>query len=224
MSNDFVWNSPRLYGAYDTFGSLNLTVSSPPQSWTEPLDIEEMKEFLKLPVRSPAIESEDDLLSMQISAARIFAEGKQRRPLIQKQWDLSMDYFNSYRIALAPHLASVDLVKYRDSNGNYTTLVEDTDYIVDKAKHPGIIQPAFNTVWPASTLWPSSAVLIRFTAGLAADDPWWSESGNLVKSGMKELISQWWNNTLPFEVGMTPTSISPYFDYKFSFGALEHVG
>ena len=64
----------------------------------------------------------------------------QGRTLSRKQWDLSLDYWPSYRIELREPLASVDLVRYRDSDGNYSMMTENTDYVVDTARQPGAIR------------------------------------------------------------------------------------
>ena len=126
-----------LYGALVAYGNLNLTESSPPQSFTEPLTLAEVKSYLKVPERSPTDTAEDDELMSLISAARESAEILQGRDLVRKQWDLSDDYWPSYRIALRAPLVSVDLAQYRDSNGNYTVLTQDIDFIVDASKGPG---------------------------------------------------------------------------------------
>jgi len=182
-------------------GSLNLTVSSPVQSFTEPLSLAEMKSYLNVPDRAVADSYENTHIESLIQAAREQAEILQRRDLVRKQWDLSMDAFPTAEIELRDPLVSVDLFKYRDSDGNYTTLAENTDYVVDTAKHPGVVTPAYGESWPSFTAWPSSAVLVRFTSGLVSTDVFWNDAGARVKNGMKLLISAWWNNRLPFEVG-----------------------
>jgi hypothetical protein len=103
-------------------------------------------------------------------AARQQAEIAQGRDLVPKQYDLSFDYWTGYHLELGSPLVSVDLVQYKDQAGTVTTMVENTDYIVDKAKRPGILAPPNNTIWPIFTPWPSSAILIRFTSGFTASD------------------------------------------------------
>jgi uncharacterized phiE125 gp8 family phage protein len=180
----------------NTYGSLNLTVTSPEQSFTEPITLTEAKQFLNLPDRSPTDEAEDAEIEGMITAAREIAETEQGRDLVEKQWDLSLDYFPCV-IELRSPLVSVDLVQYKDSDGNVTALVADTDYIVDTAKQPGVIMPAYGESWPSFTPWPSSAVTVRHTAGFSATAAFWSDSGARVRIGMKMLISEWWNNRLP---------------------------
>jgi uncharacterized phiE125 gp8 family phage protein len=198
------------YGAIASYGTLNLTASSPPQSFVEPLTLADMKSFLNLPPRSPVDNSEDAQINAFISGARNQAEIMQGRDLVVKQWDLSLDYFFKYQIELRPSLQSVDLVTYRDRLGNVYPLIQNVDYIVDASKQPGLITPKYNVIWPSFVAWPTSAVLVRFTAGLTSTDPFWSDIGQLVKNGMRLLISAWFNNRLPFELGSGVVDEYPY--------------
>lgn len=206
----------RGYGAYVDYGSLNLTDASPAQSFTEPLSLTEVKAFLNIEESSPADDTDDVMLEAMIPAARELAEIFQGRDLVRKQWDLSLDYWRAYQIELRDPLVSVDLVRYRDSSGNYTTLTADTDYIVDASKHPGVVMPAYSKSWPSFTGWPSSAVLIRFTSGKMASDPFWADAGSRLKVGMRYLISGWYENRLPAVFGKLeeiPFSISSCLGY-----------
>jgi uncharacterized phiE125 gp8 family phage protein len=177
-----------------SYGSLELTETSPPQSFVEPLMLAEMQSYLNLPEGN----TEGDTLQALIAAARATAEVFQGRDLVRKQWDLHFDYWPAPFIALRAPLFSVDLVKYRDSGGAYTTLAENTDYVVDLNKKPGGIAPPWGHTWPAHTPWPSSSILVRFTSGLAADAVFWSDAGQRVKVGMRMLIAEWFSNRIPF--------------------------
>ena len=207
---------------YSGYSSLSLTVTSPAQDFTEPITLAEMKEYLNLPARSPADDAEDDLINAMISGAREVAEILQGIDLLRKQYDLVSDYFWTYRIPLRGPLVSVDLFRYRDSDGAYTTLTENTDYIVDTSKHPGIIAPPYNSTWPTFTPWPSSAVLVRFTSGLSATDAFWNDAGKRIIMGMKLLVSMWYNNRLPYDTGRAaeyPFAVTSLL----SFGARNNV-
>ena len=192
------YGSALMWGAYVTYGTLNLTKASPPQCFCEPLTLDEVKAYLKVPQRSPSDPVEDDFLLSLISAARAYAENAQGRDLVRKQYDLVFDYWMSYRIELPPvPLVSVDLVQYTDNNGVTATLAEGTDYIVDTEKQPGCLLPAYNTTYPSFTPKPSSAILVRFSSGYDPCDPWWAGDGQVVKEGMRYMISQWYNVRLP---------------------------
>jgi uncharacterized phiE125 gp8 family phage protein len=222
--DDYGFTRYGLYGALDRFGSLSLTDSSPAQSWTEPLALDLVKDYLKVPQRSPADSFEDMQISTFIAAARYQAEILQGRDLVQKQFDLTFDYWPSFRIRLRDPLKTIDLIQTKDNNGTTTDLTENTDFIVDTSKHPGIITPPYNGTWPAFSLWPTSSILIRFTAGYSASDAYWNGPGMLVKNGMLLLISAWYNNHLPFEKGVGASDEYPYaVTHCLSSGALERA-
>jgi uncharacterized phiE125 gp8 family phage protein len=209
MFGEFLANSG-LY-ALDPYGSLSLTESSPPQSFVEPLTVAEMKAYLKLPAtRSPVDPAEDQEIADFISAARIEAEVLQGRDLVRKQWDLSLDYWLESIIRLRAPLVSVDLIQVKDSTGAVSALVENTDYITDLAKSPGLLAPPYNSTWRNFTPWPSSAILIRYTSGMSGSSVWWQADGMTVKAGMRRLISDWYNNKLPFEKTREPATEIPF--------------
>lgn len=190
------------------YGTTALTNSSPQQTFAEPLTLAEVKSFLELPERSPSDPTEDAMLEGMITAAREQAEVAQGRDLVQKQYDLLLDHIWHYawnesrhyasgEIFLRAPLVSVDLLRYRDSDGVEHDLTENTDYIVDLAR--GLIMPPYGESWASFTPWPSSAVLIRYTAGYGPTDPFWSNAGQRVLLGMKALISHWFVHRLPFD-------------------------
>jgi uncharacterized phiE125 gp8 family phage protein len=197
------------YGALVPYGTRILTETSPPQSFTEPLQLADVKAYLKIPDRSPADTYEDALVQSLISGARAAAEEAQGgSELIVRQWDHYFDYWPSYRLELGNPLVSVDLVQYQDSDGVFHALTTDVDYLVDTVKKPGVLMPTWNNTWPTFQAWPSSSVLIRYTSGYAATNAWWTgEIGQMVLNGMRLLISDWYNNRLPWD---TPLKEMPY--------------
>jgi uncharacterized phiE125 gp8 family phage protein len=218
------WHDRYFDDYFNRYGSLRLTEASPPQAIDEPLTLDEVKKYLRLPERSPVDQDEDDEILGLISAARDIAEIHQQRDLVRKQWDLHFDYWPSYRISLRSPLHSVDLVQYKDSDGNVTPLVLNTDYIVDPAKEPAILTPPYNVVWPTFTPWPSSSILIRFSSGYSFDSVFWQGPGARIKNGMKLLISAWFNGKLPFEKGASASQEYPYaVTACLGYGARERV-
>jgi uncharacterized phiE125 gp8 family phage protein len=214
-----------LYGWLESYGTLSLTESSPPQSFVEPFTLDEVKSFLKLPQRSPTDPDEDALVTELISAARVQAEYMQGKDLIQKQWDLSMDFWLDYFIKLRAPLLSVDLFTLLDSTGATTTLVENTDYIVDTKKRPGLVAPPYNMMWNVFTPWPSSAILIRFTSGYNSNSVFWQADGRTIRTGMRLLINEWFTGRLPFDREFDPRKELPYgVTAMLSQGTLKHVG
>lgn len=203
------------------YGAIELTVASPPQSFTEPLSLDEIMYFLHVEQSSPPDLGQEDMLETMIIAARELAEVAQGRDLTAKQYDLSLDFFaGSNMMSQAPHiyssglmfnfgtgygneielrspLQSVDLVQYINSDGAVFTLTENTDYLVDKNR--SLIITPYGKMWPFFTARPSSAVTIRFTSGFPSNHPFWSNAGQRILMGMKMLISSWHENRIPFE-------------------------
>ena len=198
-----------LYGAIDSYGTLNPTVQSPVAVVVEPFTVDEICTYLRVsPDETPARTNE---LAGFITAARIQAEIAQNRDLVTKFWDLTFDYWMAYRIQLRAPLVSVSLVQYTDWTETTFTLNPGTDYTVDTSKQPGTISPPYNKTWPTFTSQASSAVLIRFTSGYANTDPFWAGGdGAMIKMGMKKLIADWDSNRLSFEMGSGSMAEYPY--------------
>lgn len=197
------WNS--------NWPSLRLSVTSPFQSWVEPLTRQEVLTFIKLEYGNEADPLQDDEIDLMIVAARAAAEQFQNRDLVRKQWDMSLDYWPSRQIILRDPLVSVDLVQYKASDATVTPLVENTDYIVDAAKQTPLIEPAYSKQWPHFVPWPSSAITIRFTSGYASvADPWWKTTGAVVKRGMLFLIGHWFTNRTAWTRGIGNVEEYPF--------------
>lgn len=203
-------------------GNLTLTVSSPAQTFTEKLTVAEVEHFLHLPALSPEDTERNALIESLIIAAREVAENYQGRDLIEKQWDLRLSGFPAV-IELRPHLQTVDLVQYTDYTGTANTLTETTDYIVDTAKQPGVIMPPYDGSWPSFTAYPTSPVLIRFTAGLASDDIFWSDAGQRVLIGMKKLIELWYNESEILPPGSSGASVPFGIQMLLSTGGIPRA-
>jgi uncharacterized phiE125 gp8 family phage protein len=209
----------RYDSTYDEFGTLRLTEGETPQTFTEPLDLTDVKNYLRI---DPEMNDDDYLVTVLISAAREQAEILQGRDLVRKQYDLNYDYWPQYRVALRAPTVSVDLVQYKDLSGNVTTMSEGTDYVVDLAKHPAIITPPWNISWPSFTPWPSSAITIRFTSGYDKESSFWYGPGARLKAGMMMLISSWYEKRLPFETGIGAANEYPFAVTScLTYGALR---
>lgn len=176
-----------------TYGALDLTVSSPAQSFIEPIDTRQVRTWLGLPETDPD-EDQDLMLNSLISAAREIAELYQHRDLAVKQYDLRLDSF-PFDIELGYPVQSVDLVQYTDSTGTEVALVVGTDYIVDTARN--LITTVYGGTWPTATLYPSGGVLVRFTAGYPPTHPFWSAKGARIKTFMQLAIATWHEGKLP---------------------------
>ena len=120
-----------------------LTVTSPPQSPTEPLTVAAVKTILRIPT---ADTTKDSMIELYIVAARQLAETRQGRDLVGKQWDLTMDCFPRV-IETRDNLSTVDLLRYRDSDTPYGVSRKTASKL---AKTLGLV---FSTV--AKTAWLS---------------------------------------------------------------------
>jgi hypothetical protein len=220
-----------------TYGTIELTQASPAQIFVEPLALAQAKTFLRIGSVSPADAEEDLQLLGFITAARETAEILQGIDLIPKQYDLSLDillgqyavtdpgfimraqtsvydFSDAFEIELRNPLQSIDLFQYRDKDGNYIKLTEDTDYVVDLSR--GIVKPPYGKTWPLFDPSPSCSIVIRFTAGYPLGHPFWSNAGQRLIVGMKMLIEQWYDERLPFVVGHVqelPFAVSALLGY-----------
>jgi len=183
---------------------LKLTVSSPIQTFTEPVTVAEGKEWCEIP---DADTTRDTLIATLIIAARQAAELRQGRDLVTKQYDWSADYIPTC-IKTRENLSSVDLFQYTDSDGLAATLTEGTGFIKDTAKN--IIIPPYGESWPSFTPYPSSAILVRYTVTPPAVD-------TQVLLGMRFLISQWYANRIPAEAAGATIQ-----QYPFCLALLDH--
>lgn len=162
-----------------------MTVS--PGSWTlvtapvlEPVTLDQIRDHLRIDVTD-----EDGELEEIISDSREALESEYEMGFITQTWDFFMDGFpnpwglgnglwrpqmgrdyNSWIGAIVlgrRPVQSVTSIKYVDSSGTITTLVANTDYVLDA---PGArVVPAFGKAWPAVTLQPVNGVQIRVVLG-----------------------------------------------------------
>ena len=159
----------------------------------EPVTLSEAKDHLR---RTSGIfaddTTEDNLISAWITAAREYCEAHTRRALAEQTAEAYLENFpEGSRINLPlPPLISVISVVYKDGSGNETTMIENTDYIVDTNSNVGGIILPFNKSWPCFTPFPLHPITITFKAGYA--------EGNIIpkciKQAMLLLIGHWDNN------------------------------
>lgn len=109
--------------------------------------------------------SEDDtLLQEYAEAATNDLEEATARSFLNKTYDLTLDDWprDQIEIPLAP-VVSVASVTYIDGDGDSQTWAS-SNYVVDKAREPGRIVPAWGQTWPVIRSRPG-AITVRFTAG-----------------------------------------------------------
>jgi uncharacterized phiE125 gp8 family phage protein len=132
-----------------------------------------------VPYGSPVAHDDDDLITRLIAVVTDELDGIDgwlNRALINRTLQYALDGFPpcSNRIYLPLTSPTTDdaatpisSVVYTDSNGDAQTLVEDTDFIVEKRNDPIYIEPVYGKSWPAIRA-GTNAVTITYTAGYGA--------------------------------------------------------
>lgn len=145
----------------------------------EPVSLLEAKLHLRV-----TESSQDSLISMLISAARIACESKTRQQLLHARWKLVLDRFPMAGLgtplpfsrdvnipgyaAFLPHSPFVDMqsVTYLDMNGSQQ-VCDPSIYVVNQAMTPAIVALAFGQIWPIP-LPQIGAVQFTYDAGYAS--------------------------------------------------------
>lgn len=138
---------------------------------TEPLELDELKEHLRMTETTP---EQDRDLGRKLTAARRWVEARTGLALLPQTWEYWFDAFPGYYgvpyaayldIPKAP-LISVDAVSSYDED-NVATVFDDAGYVVDVVR--GRVLLNADTSWP-SDVRRHQAGLIEFTAGFADID------------------------------------------------------
>lgn len=115
--------------------------------------------------------AEDSLLTTVLAAARQHIEHITGRQIMSATWDYSLQHWphgNSIKLPFG-NLQSVTSLKYTDSSGVQTTLVENTDYeVVTNGEQCGKIVLPYGVSWPSATLHPENPIVIRYVCGYAS--------------------------------------------------------
>jgi len=119
-------------------------------------------------IRLTATAIEDDLLNAWITTAREQVEDMTHRALITQTWDFYLDKWpdNDYIKLPYGNLQTVSFVKWKDTDGTETNLVENTDYLVEtNGDRCGRIVLPYGETWPSGTLYTSHPITIRYICG-----------------------------------------------------------
>ena len=131
----------------------------------EPLTIEELSMHLRIDDETAV---ENEYLEDLIVGARIQAENVTRRKFLTQTYSYYLDGFPTGNFLKLPfgNLQSVVSVKYKDSDGDETTMTVTTDYIVQTSgwECGGIVLP-YGVTWPSFTPYPSNPITIQFVCG-----------------------------------------------------------
>lgn len=185
---------------------MNWSVSEVTQPEVEPVSLEEAKLHLRVDD-----DSEDALISAQITAAREWVEAHIGYVTVQRQLKLVLDYFPDGDTITLPRskLISIDSVEYVDTDGATQTWSSD-NYSADTNSEEGrlILDP--DSDWP-DTRDQRQAVTITYTAG-------WPDDGasppdyaamvpNAIKAAIKLIVGNLYENRESVVVGTGATDL-----------------
>lgn len=118
----------------------------------------------KLHCRVDTDTTEDTLITSYIMAARMAAEQRLQRALIEQTWELWLDAFEEDKIELMyPPLMSIVTIKYKDGAGIEQTLANTEYRIFNYGAAGHYVEPV--TAWPSGT-----EVKIQYKAGYGTTD------------------------------------------------------
>lgn len=124
----------------------------------EPVTLAEAKAHLRVDFAD-----DDAYIEALIATARVAAEERLERTLVNTPWRLTLDGFPAAIKLPMPPLVSVEAVEFRDADGLGMTL-DPQDYEVDTINEPGYVVPAPGARWPA--VGPGiNGVRVSYTAG-----------------------------------------------------------
>lgn len=159
---------------------------------TVPVTVAEVKEHLKIDGST-----EDTLIGTYITAAREWCEGYQWRKYITQTRELVLEDWPRGDHIIVPNgqLQSITSVKYKDADGDETTLAVDDDYIVDSDSEPGKVVLAYGETWPSGTLYPTGAIRVRYVCGYGDAD----DVPEMVKAAIKIQVGLFYDCYAPDE-------------------------
>lgn len=171
-----------------------LVLVTPPAE--EPVSLDEAKAHLRVDH-----DTDDDLITALIAAARQFAETFTRRAFVTQTWRLELDAFPAeIRLPRSP-IQAVTSVQYVDEAGSTQTLGSSL-YVLDKATEPARLIPAYDQSWPAARNF-TAALKVTYTAGYgdAAAVP------QAIKQALLLLIGHWYERREAVSVAAPPAEM-----------------
>lgn len=159
----------------------------------EPITLADAKDHLRV-----CDDSEDDLVTAYIVAAREYVETVTGRKLITQTWEQRLECFPHHPQAIAFDLFPVRTivsVKYTDADGAEQTM-DSADYLLRIGRLPQVVEPVYNSNWPSV----ARDVVIRVTVGDAA-------APAAAVHAIRLLVGHWYENREAVVIGQTPSSV-----------------
>lgn len=176
---------------HTTTQPIDLVLVTGPAS--EPITLANAKDHLRV-----CDDSDDDLITAYIVAAREYVETVTGRKLITQTWEQRLECFPHHPQAIAFDLFPVRTivsVQYTDSAGDQQT-VDAADYLLRVGRLPQVIEPVYNGSWPSD----ARDVVIRVTVGDAA-------APAAAQHAIRLLVGHWYENREEVVVGQTPSRV-----------------
>lgn len=174
----------------------------------EPVTLAEAKAHCKVDTND-----DDPLLTLEIAAARQYAQLRTGRQLISAIKKLWLDRFPAEIVLPCPPLAATPAIAitYVDQNGDTQTLAAAA-YQTTSGQMPARIRPAYGYLWP-STRSQMEAVQVAFTCGYGAT---MATVPDLLRGAILMMVEHLYENREPFITGMIiatfPLSVAHILD------------
>lgn len=174
-------------------------------SASECVTLAEAKTHLRVDVAD-----DDALITALITAARLDAEGRMKRTLVETTWELQLDGFppDGCMRLHNPPVQSVAYVKYYDSTGTSQTL-DPATYVLDTASEPARLVRAYGQIWPDTYARPG-AVQVRYAAGLPVADK--AKVPESIKAWIKLRLATLYEHREQIALGVSVAEI-PFVDH-----------
>lgn len=166
---------------------MNYTLRMSTAPTSEPVTLIEAKAHLRVD-----IDTDDDLITALIQAAREEFENQADRTLFVTTWRLYLEHWPRYDYIDLPRakpLVSVTSLTYTDENDVVNTF-DSSNYVVDVNRWPGRLRLRENANWPTPELAESSPITITYTAGYASVD----NIPQRYKQAILLLVGHWYEN------------------------------
>ena len=177
------------YYHFSRAGQLTAKIIDITKPTIEPVTLDELKAHMRIDD-----DNDDAGLETYIAAARRAVERRTRCRLMNQTVELVRDVFPEYRRdlnLLLGNVRSVDSVKYRDADGDETTMSTD-DYVAVVDVSPAVVRTK-RRVWPTVSEDYPQSIRVRMTCGYTMT----ASVDRTIKIAVMMLAAHWYENREP---------------------------